>query len=591
MMRGKFLALTAAVVASSSAMAAPFIFPDTWTSNKPNEVKRGGVYRDATLGDFNTLNPFLPHGTPSIVGYLREITGGGSLLRMDPVKKEYIPYMAESYTISADKRVIMAKLRDGMKWSDGKPIVAEDFVTAWKLYTDEGVGSDVGQLFYTNGKLVTTSAPDAKTVVFKLPSPTSDFVDTMAQIFPEPTHVWMPLFKAKGAEGVKAAWTINTPADQIVTAGPFMFESYRVGERVNLKRNPYWGEWNKNSAGQALPYLDGYSVTIAKDQNSWKSLFLGGQVDSAYITSSDDIANINRAGAGLKAVVKPRYAKGGQSTYMAFNFNKASDKVKQDLFRNANFRRAMSHLTNRAAMVDIVFGGLGSPSYSFLAPAWEKTPAYPSDIKKYDYNLDAAKKLLAGLGFSKKGPDGILVNAQGRRLEFDLVTNAGNTAREQMAQIFVKSAAEVGVKVNFRAIDFNSLVSMIQEEGNDRKFDAYMLGISMPYIALPLLSDMACGSHTGSYNGSGTCLVPAETQISNLLAKAQGEFDFAKRMKIVQDVVRIDANEQLRAVQMAALDANTGWNARVQGEYPAGVASPLLDWGRTVRTFALTWIQ
>lgn len=578
----KSLMVLAALAVSGTASAAPFVWPQAWTSNPPSEVQTGGTFRDYVLSDHKTLNPFTTAESGNIPG---QISAGG-LFRLDPVKKQYIPYMAESYTTSPNGLVWTMKVRSGMKWSDGKPIVADDFITTFRIETDEKVGSNSYDSWFVNDKPIKVAKVGTDQVQVTFPTRVADAIE-IAAISPQPTHVFMPVYTAKGAEGIKAMWTLNEPAANVISSGAFKFAGYRPGERASFVKNPFFGEWNKDSAGKPLPYLDGYTQTVTKDLNAAFAQFLAGQLDSFSPRNADDLAQIKRAidAGNLKAQLRPNVSPQASSLWITFNWNQASNPTKQALFRNPDFRRAMSHIANRQAMIDLVLGGLGTPAYTgvyAIFKDWVSTSA-----KKYDYNLEAASKLLAQVGYSKKNADGWLVDRNGKVLEFDLATNAGNNQREQAAKIFVDEAKKVGVKVNFKPIDFNTLVSQLLSKGDDRKWDAILLGLSGSSIIYPLGDNVEpCGTNLHAFNASGKCLAPWETQVTALFARGKQELDTAKRQAIAKQIQNIQSENQA-FIYLFSPNAHQAWNDRVQGEYPAGVADAYVG----SRTLVLTWIK
>jgi peptide/nickel transport system substrate-binding protein len=566
----------------SGALAAPYVYPAKWSATPSAQARRGGTYRSYTIQDYKSFNPFLVAESPSIPD---NISAGG-LFRLDPTTYTYVPYMAESYTVSADKLTWTAKLRAGMKWSDGKPITADDWVTTAKIHEDEKVGSNYYDSFQINGKTVVVSRVDARTVRIKFPSVVADAIEK-ASFSPWPAHVFGPVYASKGAAGIKAMWTLSTPVSQIVSSGPFRLAGYRVAERVTYKRNPYFGEWNKNSAGQPLPYLDTYSETIVKDQNAALAQFLAGQLDTFGPRNTDDLAQIKKAvdGGQLKAVLKPNVSGSASSSYIVFNMNRKADPFKQSLFRNEVFRRAMSHLANRQAMVDLALGGLGQPAYSSVYAVF-KDWLSPS-VKKYDYNPEEAARLLASIGFDQKNSDGYLVNADGKVLEFNLSTNAGSTVREQLAKIFVDEAKKVGVKVDYKPIDFNSLVGQLDEEGDDRDFDAILLGLNGGGVLYPFGDNtVPCGGRLHDFNRSGKCLFDWESQIEKLFYKGAAETSVAARKKIGYQIQDLESLYQ-PFVYLVSPNAHFAYSSRVHGEFPQGVGNAYVG----SRDLALTWVQ
>ncbi|HEX2864427.1 MAG TPA: ABC transporter substrate-binding protein, partial [Deinococcales bacterium] len=333
-MRKSLLVLAAALL-SGGAFAAPYVWSSKLTTNPASEVKTGGVYRAYNLSDFQTVNPFVATETPAIPSIMaNEVNLVTGLFRLDPTTNEYVPYMAESYKVSANKLEWTVNIRKGMKWSDGKPITADDWVTTAKIHSDENVGSNAHDSFFINGKQIKVAKVDEDTVKFTFPSVAADAIELISYA-PWPAHVFGPVYASKGAAGVRAMWTVSVNPDDVVTAGPFVFSGYRPGERVNFTRNKYFGEWNKDSAGHALPYLDGVQYTITKDTNSAFAQFMAGTLDTVAPRNADDLAQIKKAvdSGQLKAVFKPNVSPTASSSWIVFNWNRKSDPFKQNLFR------------------------------------------------------------------------------------------------------------------------------------------------------------------------------------------------------------------------------------------------------------------
>ncbi len=580
-MKRSLLAL-AVLALGSSAGAQAFVFPAKWSVTAPSEVKRGGVFRDYILSDFKTINPFVSAEADNIPD---EITAGG-LLTFDPTTNEYVPYMAANYTVSPDRLTWTFNLRTGMKWSDGRPIVADDWVTTFKIHTDEDVGSNSYDGFFIDDKPIVVSKVDNDTVRIRFPKLDATAA-AQASFAPWPNHVFGPVYASRGAAGIKAMWTLNTPADQVVSAGAFKFASYRPGERATFEKNPTYGEWNKDSAGGALPYMDGKTFNVTKDLNAAFASYLAGNLDTYGPRNADDLRQI-RAGidnGNLKATLRANAGAAASSTWIVFNWNRKSDAFKQRLFRDDNFRRAMSHLANRAAMVDLALGGLGQPAYTSVYLAnrdWVSTTA-----RKFDYNLEAASALLSRIGFSRKNSDGWLVDRTGKVLEFDLNTNAGNTTRETLSKIFADEAKKVGVKVNFRPIDFNTLVAALTSSGDDRKFDSILLGLSGGNRVYPLGQNVTpCGTNLHAFNTSGKCLAPWETQVTALFSRGRQELDTQKRIAIVKQVQDIESNFQAW-VYLISPNVHFTWSTRIRGEYPQAIQSSL----NGTRVLEMSWIN
>ncbi|HEX2865196.1 MAG TPA: ABC transporter substrate-binding protein, partial [Deinococcales bacterium] len=234
----------AVMALAGTATAAPFVYPAKWSATPASQAKTGGTLRDWTLGDYKTVNPFTSSEAESIPLTLEAGTG---LFTLDPATYEYIPKMAESYKISANKLVWTINLRSGMKFSDGSPITADDFVLSAKIHADENVGSNEYSSWYVNDKPIKMEKVDSDTLRVTFPSVTADAIaDLSGSVWP--SKVFGPIYASKGAAGIKSMWTLSVDPKEVVSAGEWKYTGYRPGERATYVKNPYFGEWNKDSA-------------------------------------------------------------------------------------------------------------------------------------------------------------------------------------------------------------------------------------------------------------------------------------------------------------------------------------------------------
>lgn len=590
----KLLFLSLAI--GGAAFAAPFVAPDSWSTSKPSEVRTGGVFRLTTLQDFKTLNPFVTAESPN----LPAILNGVALLGIDPVTGKIFPYMAEKYTQSADKRTFTFQLRQGMKWSDGKPITVDDFVTSYTIHSDEKVGSNSYDSFFINGQPIKVAKVNDKTLTITFPKPDVTSLEFIAGFEPQPTHVFMPVYKSKGADGIKAMWNISADPKEIVTAGTFVLDRYVKGERAVLKKNPYYGEWNKDSAGKPLPYLDGAQITIVPDANAELTQFLAGNIDRYSPITRDQLAQVKGAidSKKINGTLVPNASAKAGSDFMFFNLDEGNS-FKGKLFSNPKFRQAMSMLVNRDAMVDLTLGGLGQPMFSGVYPVF-KDWIPTSGLDKYKFNPQGAAKLLAELGFTKKGSDGVLVDKAGNKLEFTLLTNAGNARREGYAKIIQDEAKKVGVKINTSFIAFNQLTSLsdAKPDFSRRGFDAIIMGLGGGNRIYPVSGPnvVVCNLPKGStgnlhmYNQSGKCRFPFETQLVNLYWKGRAQFDEAQRKATAAQIQRVEMENQ-PFIQLAAQTAHFAWTDRVKGEFPKAAMNSINAGSFGPRSIDLTWIK
>ncbi|PYE53335.1 ABC transporter substrate-binding protein [Deinococcus yavapaiensis] len=585
----KFL-FVAAAMTMATAMAevtpGPFVYPAAWSADAPKEAKRGGELRLSAFSDFRTFNPFTSSEANSIP---QRMGTGASLFTQDPRTDDFIPLMAASDpVVSNNGKRFVVTLRRGMQFSDGQEITADDFVSTMNIHKDEKVGSNSYATFFLANKPITIKKLGTYQLQFDFPSVSSSALSRMS-FTPQPDHIFGKAYREGGAEAIKKLWTLNEPARNIVSAGMWVVDSYRAGERTVFRKNPNFGEWNKDSAGNALPYLDRMSVAIVKDSNAEIAAFVAGDLDIGNAATADQLSQIQRAvqGGNLKATIIANVSPNATSSWITFNWNQADNPFKQKLFRDVRFRRAMSHLADRDAMVRLAFGGLGTPAYFSTYPIFARNWA-PASVPRYEYNIEEAQKLLAQIGFSKKDSEGYLVDKSGRRLEFNLVTNAGNNQREQLMRIFADTAKRAGVKVNAQAIDFNVLVSQLTSTGANRPFDAILLGLSGGTNIYPAGGSNVtpCDSNLHSWNRAGKCLVSQEQLMEKLYFQGDAELNLAKRKQIAAQQLKVESELQ-PVIYLAGTNFHVVYNTRLGGEMPRN----LMDAYNGSRYQALTYIK
>ncbi|WP_245618372.1 ABC transporter substrate-binding protein [Deinococcus misasensis] len=576
----------------STSLAAPYVHPADETVSKPSEVKMGGTLRLIQLKDFDTYNPFTSQGRPS----LPELQDAGGLIRTNPNTGDYEPYMSDKMTISKDGRTFTFTLRPELKWSDGQAITADDFISTFQIYADEKVGSNLYSYMYEGDKKVTWKKLGNLSLSITFPARTVQNLETISYLSPYPDHVFGAAYRSKGADGVKALWDLKTDPKDLVISGPWKVERYALGERVVLTKNKFYGEWNKDSAGRAVPYITNLQYNIVPDQNAALAQYLAGNLDIYAPSNRDQLSQIADAKKGGKLNVEVAANVGPLASVdmLYFNMNKSSDPVKQTWFRDKRFRQAMSMLVNKEAMIDQILGGFGFAAWTSVYPLYKDWVA--PNVDKYKYNPTAAAKLLADMGF-KKGKDGVLQDSKGRKLSFTLITNSENNRRQQIARLFADEAKKVGVDIKTNFIPFNQLLDTIGPESDaaklDRKFDAAISGIGGGGFINPVgvASMLQCGGDLNNYNSSKKCIAPWETQMYNLYLQSRKEFDINKRKAIANRIQALQA-ENLGNIYLLSQSGHFSWDSRLKGEYPKKIFTTL--WADSYfgpRNALLSWID
>jgi peptide/nickel transport system substrate-binding protein len=404
-------------------------------------AQTGGELRFCLHSEPKTFDPALVDDDASVS--IRYLTGG-VLIRSNRRTQELQPELAESWNVSKDGKQITFNLRHGITFSDGSPFSADDVAFTMQRLMDPALHSSTGDAFRSGAGKVST----------KIIAP-----DQIAVIFPAAAAGVEQLFDQV------AIMSAHSPKKEAAVLGPFMVAEYKPGSSVLLRRNPNY--WKKDTRGRRLPYLDSIRLDIQPNRDVEMLRFRRGELDLINTIDSD---YFDRLAASSPQLVHDAGAS-LDSEFMWFNQVASAPipEYKRAWFRSANFRRAISQAINRNDLSRVVYNNHAQPAVGPVSPA-NKT-WFNSKLQADPYRPDAALQLLQADGFHQQ--NGALLDKGGNPVEFSIVTNAGNKARERMAVMVQEDLGKIGIKVNVVTLDFPSLIERISQKFN---YEAAMLG-------------------------------------------------------------------------------------------------------------------
>ena len=453
----KLLVLLVVLIAVGILFAAPeYHVEETWNG------KPGGTFYYWGLGDPKTFNYDWAQETSSTdpLGFIL-----ATLIEADEGGMPSLPGLAKDWWFSDDGLTFFVQIREGIQWSDGAPFTLDDVY--WTFvnvsFVPENTANGNGSYLDSNDQLPVVEILDDTTISFTWTVPQ---VTALRQIGFRPIMPKHVLEEVVANGTYPEFWTI-ADFDKLVGMGPFVITDYIEGVRIVFERNPYY--WKVDGNGVRLPYFDKLNYELLADQNTSLLRFEAGQID-LYGPTAEQFPRLAEMAADkgwITGVGGPALG----SQFVTFNFNNP-DPVKREWFRNDGFRRAFVYAMDRTAIIESLYNGLGSPLYGPVSPS---SGFYYPEIEKFDYkySITRARLELRRGGFDWL-PDGTCVDANGNPIEFELTTNAGNVVREAISNIIVDGAAKLGIKVNFRPIDFNTVVSRL----TDATYDAVVIGLT-----------------------------------------------------------------------------------------------------------------
>lgn len=372
------------------------------------------------------LNPLLATDSTSseISGWLFD-----ALLKYDKNGK-IVPQIAKSFRF-LDPITLEIKLKDNVKWFDGKGVDAKDVVFTYEFAKNPKVFTPYVEDFR---KVASVKALDSKTVIIKYKEPYFKALETwLMPLLPE--HILKndesPMtskfnFAPIGNGAYKLA-KLEQGADIEFTANKEYYDGAAKIEKIVYKFLP-------DSSGEFLMLKTG-----ALDIGGLTPLQLKMQTDKSFFDK-------------YQIIESP----GTNYTYLGFN-------LQNKKFQNPKIREALSLAVDRQEIIDLLFFGHAKVCNGPFLPG---TYAYNPNVKTPQRDLKKAKKLLAELGYSDKNP-----------FSFEICTNSNNQLRMLAAEIIQKQLKEAGVVVKIRALEWQAFLNTVVDP---RHFETVMLGWSMP---------------------------------------------------------------------------------------------------------------
>ncbi|AFY53393.1 ABC-type dipeptide transport system, periplasmic component [Rivularia sp. PCC 7116] len=494
------------------------------------------------LSDPKTFNYALSQESPNIFPYTFE-----GLTTLNPLTGEIEPGLAESWEIADDGLRFVFTLRENLKWSDAQPLTAEDVVFSYNdIYFNKEIPTDVkdGLKMGDKGILPKVRKLDERRVEFALPEPFRPFLQNMTTPI-LPKHALQESVEKKDSEGKPLflqKWGVDTPVNEIVTNGPYKLGRYNTTQRIVFERNPYY--WKKDK-----PLIDKVNWEIVESQDTSLLQFRSGSLDYIGVTP-DYFSLLKREEKRGNFDIK----NGGPATgtsFVFFNLNKGSrngkplvDPVKSKWFNTKEFRQAVAYAIDRETMINNTFRGLGKKQNS---PISVQSPYYlppEKGLKVYDYNPEKAQELLKKAGF-KYNSQGQLLDKDGNRVRFTLLTNSGNKIREAMGAQIKSDLSKIGIQVDFTPLAWNTYLDKIS---NSLDFEMSLIGLTgglepndganvwKPEGGLHMFNQKP---QAGQKPIEGWEVAPWEKEIARLYVKATQELDEEKVKEIYAETQKI----------------------------------------------------
>ena len=487
-------------------------------------VKRGGVYKASASGDPPSIDPY---------GNLSFLTKGAAIYsysrlykyKTDPkvAAASVLPTgdVAASAEASPDGLKWTIKLRPGVKFHNiapvnGRAMTTDDVKYSWGRATEER-NTNRTQLAFVDK----VEYPDASTVVFSLKAPNAAFLDILAD-----TNL-LQIVPTESAGGFD-------PSKQMIGSGPWIFDSYKPGEKFVYKKNPEWHE-------KGYPLMDGVEIAIIPEYANRKAQFLAGNLDATDLSAEDLVA--------VRDQVKGVQLYGELPRLLSFFF---FDADPASPVADPRVRLAISMCLDRDALTDLGYNvkklkaaGLDvKTGWNNLIPAgfsrfWldpQGKDVGPTG-EFFKYNVAEAKKLMVAAG---KG--------SGFEIKYQYVQNRYGKSFDDIAEAQIGYLAGIGITAKVEIQDYSAKYITQTFAGN---FTGIAFGYETPF---PEGGSYPLRHFTDNPLNHGKIKDPEMTKLATDQQAAPSE---EKRKALFWDIQRKNAEKMYYVPSQAG--AATGW--------------------------------
>jgi peptide/nickel transport system substrate-binding protein len=421
--------------------------------------------------------------------------------------------------ISGDHLTYTFKIRDGVKWHDGRPFTPDDV-----LFTFKAVAcplADTAPLRSYLNDLRDIQA-DGRTVRFLMSKPNAYNVSNLANIFAIiPKHIFDPEglldgFSYNDIAGPKGKTELKIKkfADEFnkhpanrhpVGTGPFKFEKWDSGRELALVRNEdYWGK---------KPYLDKIVYRVITDYAAALTALKAGEVDVQPRLLPVQYSEQTGGASFDQQFTKLTYSIPNEAEIIWNN--------ERPFFKDKRVRQALTMLIDRQMIVDSIRMGLGKIGVSPVDP---NSKDFNTNLKPLPYDPKRAAELLDEAGWKDHDGDGIR-DKDGVKFKFEFLGSTGSAVYKQLSPVLADEMKKAGIEMTERVLDFPVMIQSLK----DHRFDASTLNLSH--------GDLTDGDayqvwHSSAAAGGSNFSNFKNPEADHLLEMARQEFDPEKRKQI-----------------------------------------------------------
>jgi len=501
------------------------------------------------------------------------------------------PNLATSWEWSKDGKSLTMHLIEGAKWSDGHPFTADDVLfTYYDCILDPHVPSWQGPGTWTiDGKLVELEKIDDYTIRWKFPKPFPyyllwymDYLDFSIA----PAHVLKPFHPKYNPNATYESFINCLPPNKLppVVLGPWVPVAFEEDKYLIMKRNPYY--WKVDETGKQLPYIGEFYFKKARSGVQRDLDLIAGTCDQTHLETPGLFTFINEQARRPDAPFRIIEGKWTLTFALQLNFalyqgvKTPRDKAIRELFRNLEFRKALSYAIDRNAIAKALVPG---PMLRPLPSGFPSGADYydPNAVVSYPYNPQKSKEILTKLGFKDTDKNGILNWTSGPLKGQDLIlsikVHEDQTACIDIVDALIPMFQKVGIKLVPKVVK----ATVGQALDTAGEFDMHMGRmdeLASPYTVLTSLAPVTPSSPNWHRAGPGNKreLLPFERRMVEIVEALKFEPSREKRQKLFSELQKLWTSN-LYTIGIIEGIYNTGITKRFKN-IPDGIPARYHQW-------------
>ncbi|MBW9256883.1 MAG: peptide-binding protein [Candidatus Thiodiazotropha sp. (ex. Lucinisca nassula)] len=492
----------------------PASFERAYQASQKEDYAEGDWLVRAFGVNLKSLTPFISEDVyaSTVQGYILE-----SLLVRNADTLEWEGLLAREWEVSDDGLTFVFKLRDGLRFSDGKPLTAEDVAFTFNFIMNPAIQAPRERAYYA--KIKSVEALDKLTVRFQFAEPYFNALSLAGGISVMPKHFYEPYLEEPNS--------YNQSKGLLLGSGPYRLEDPRNWSPdkgiIELQRNPrYWGS--------VQPAYNRLLWRIIENDSARLTTFRNGEIDTYVSRPREYKQLVEDKDLATKAERWEYMSPIAGYSYIGWNQQRGDQPTR---FADTRVRQAMTYLIDRERINKEIYLGYADVA---MSPFTSSSKQHNPELLPRAYDQNRAMVLLNEAGYADRDGDGILEDESGAPFEFDLVYFQANEDTGRMVLFLKDLMARVGILLQPKPTEWSVMIDLMKK----RDFDAITLGWTSG-----LETDLYQMFHSSQIADAGNNFIGYRNEkLDQLIEEARATVDEETRMPLWQAAERELYNDQ-----------------------------------------------